>query len=94
MHNVIIADEAINDLFDILDYIQQFNETASENLKAEFYARLAMLAEHPFMYRTGRVRGTREMVMGKYVVIYAADATEVLVLRVLHGAQQWPLKKT
>lgn len=34
---------------------------------------------------------TREMVVrSNYLVVYAEDAYTVTILRVLHGAQQWP----
>ena len=43
------------------------------------------------MYRVGRVDGTREMVVRpNYIVIYADDPSSIVVLRVLHAAQQWP----
>jgi toxin ParE1/3/4 len=39
----------------------------------------------------GRVAGTQEMVVRRnHVVLYAENARAVSILRVLHGAQQWP----
>lgn len=52
------------------------------------------LPRHPELGRAGRVQGTRELVVGgtPFIVIYRfkAKAGRVEVLRVLHGAQQWP----
>ena len=49
------------------------------------------MRNNPRLYRPGRVRGTREMlVRSNYLVVYAEDAETVTVLRVLHAAQLWP----
>jgi toxin ParE1/3/4 len=55
-------------------------------------AAVSRLADHPALGRTGRVTGTRELVVvgTPYVVVYSIEASAVLVLRVLHGAQRWP----
>lgn len=43
------------------------------------------------MYRSGRVHGTREMVVhSNCMVIYTETATTVTILRVLHAARQRP----
>ncbi|MBI2293684.1 MAG: type II toxin-antitoxin system RelE/ParE family toxin, partial [Betaproteobacteria bacterium] len=53
--------------------------------------RVAELPEHPRLYRVGRVRGTREMVVHpNYVVVYRIARGEIEILRVLHSARQWP----
>ncbi len=49
------------------------------------------LPDHPQLYWAGRVAGTREMIVHRsYLVIYAEDKDVISILRVLHGAQQWP----
>ncbi len=79
------------DLFAIVDYISDDNPEAAQQLKDDIQAKVATLAEHPKLYRLGRVAGTREMVVRRnYVVVYAEDARAVTILRVLHAAQQWP----
>jgi toxin ParE1/3/4 len=79
------------DLLTILDYISDDNPDAAQQLKDDIEAKVAKLAEHPKLYRPGRVAGTREMVVRRnYVVVYAEDARAVSILRVLHAAQQWP----
>jgi toxin ParE1/3/4 len=80
------------DLLAIVDYISDDNPEAAQQLKDDIQAKVAKLAEHPKLYRLGRVAGTREMVVRRnYVVVYAEDARAVTILRVLHAAQQWPL---
>ena len=79
------------DLLTIVDYISDDNPDAAQQLKDDIEAKVAKLAEHPKLYRPGRVAGTREMVVRRnYVVVYAEDARVVSILRVLHAAQQWP----
>lgn len=79
------------DLLAIVDYIPDDNPDAAQRLKDDIEAKAAKLPEHPKLYRTGRVPGTREMVVrSNYVVIYAEDARAVTILRVLHAAQHWP----
>jgi toxin ParE1/3/4 len=79
------------DLLTIVDYISDDNPDAAQQLKDDIEAKVAQLAQHPKLYRPGRVAGTREMIVRRnYVVVYAEDARVVSILRVLHAAQQWP----
>jgi toxin ParE1/3/4 len=60
------------DLLAIVDYISDDNPEAAQLLKDDIQAKVAKLAEHPKLYRLGRVAGTREMVVRRnYVVVYA-----------------------
>ena len=82
---------AIADLLAIVDYISDDNPDAAQALKDEIETKTSRLPDHPQMYRVGRVDGTREMVVRpNYNVVYAEDASALLILRVLHAAQQWP----
>ncbi|WP_087213739.1 type II toxin-antitoxin system RelE/ParE family toxin [Yoonia vestfoldensis] len=82
---------AIADLLAIIDYISDDNPDAAQALKDEIEAKTSRLPERPQMYRVGRVDGTREMVVRpNYIVIYADDPSAIVILRVLHAAQQWP----
>lgn len=79
------------DLLAIVDYISDDNPDAAQRLKDHIEAKAAKLPERPKIYRSGRVAGTREMVVwSNYVVVYVEDAKAVTILRVLHAAQQWP----
>lgn len=84
---------AVADLMAIVDYISDDNPDAAQALKEDIETKVSRLRENPRLYRKGRVEGTREMlVRSNYVVVYAEDPEAVTVLRVLHGAQQWPPK--
>ena len=79
----------------IVDYISDDNPAAAQRLKDEIETKAAKLPEHPKLYRSGRVTGTREMVVqSNYVVVYTEDSRAVSILRVLHAAQQWPPEGT
>jgi addiction module RelE/StbE family toxin len=79
------------DLLAIVAHIADDNPDAAESLKNEIEAKAVALLEHPKLYRPGRVKGTREMVIRpNYVVIYREGDSEISILRVLHTARQWP----
>jgi plasmid stabilization system protein ParE len=46
----------------------------------------------PYIGRSGRIDGTRELVVSgtPYVVAYTVSGEKVTVLAVLHGARRWP----
>lgn len=75
----------------IIDYIAQDNPVAAIELGDAIDRRVAQLPDHPKLYRVGRVRGTREMVVHpNYVVVYRIERGEIEILRVLHSARRWP----
>lgn len=79
------------DLFAIVDYISDENPDAAQRLKDEIEEKAGKLPDHPKIYRPGRLAGTREMVVRpNYIVVYTENATTVVILRILHAAQQWP----
>ena len=79
------------DLLAIVEYIADDNPDAAQELKDEIETKVSELAKFPQMYKSGRVTGTREMVVrSNFIVVYAEEAKTVSVLRVLHAAQQWP----
>jgi len=82
---------ARDDLLAIVDYISDDNPAAAQALKDEIESKVSRLPDHPKLYRAGRVAGTREMIVHRnYLVIYAEAKDVISILRVLHGAQQWP----
>lgn len=82
---------AREDLLEIVGYIADDNPDAAQELKDEIEVKASALTRRPQMYKTGRVAGTREMVVrSNYVVVYAEYASTVFILRVLHAARQWP----
>lgn len=76
----------------IFDYIVQDNPRAALELDEDFEAKATAAAQRPKLYRAGRMRGTREIVVRpNYVMVYRIDDDNAItILRVLHAAQQWP----
>ena len=75
-----------------LSYIAERNPLAAADMSDAIEAAVSRLADFPESARSGRVPGTRELVVpsSPFVVVYRIEATGVVILRVLHGAQKWP----
>ena len=75
-------------------YIADKNPRAAITQGDLIYRNVAILREHPQMGRPGREPATRELVVlhTPFVIIYRIDekAQQIDILRLLHGAQQWP----
>jgi toxin ParE1/3/4 len=88
------AHSARRDYRNILEWLNDRNPTAAARIVNTIDNRLVSLAEMPRMGRRGRVEGTRELVISRtrYLVLYQFDeaADQVLIVRLLHGAQRWP----
>ncbi|HKX79302.1 MAG TPA: type II toxin-antitoxin system RelE/ParE family toxin [Novosphingobium sp.] len=64
---------------------------AAERLLAAIEACAERLPEHPFMFRPGRIGGTREAVVhSNYIVVYQVTASAVEVIGVVHSRQHYP----
>ena len=76
----------------IVKYIARDNAAATIAVGDAIEQQMKWLRDFPAMGRRGRVRGTRELVITglPYIAVYRALVEVVEVVRVLHGAQQWP----
>ena len=83
---------AVDDLDDIAGYISQENPEAARRIVSRLWTTVKTLAEQPEMGRPGRVHGTRELVVSDtpFVVPYRVVGSDIEILRVLHGAREWP----
>jgi toxin ParE1/3/4 len=87
------TEPAVADLTDISDYIEEHDSAASARRTAlRLYESLTSLTQFPLRGRPGRKPGTRELVFPglPYLAIYRVRDNVNEILRVLHGAQQWP----
>jgi toxin ParE1/3/4 len=84
---------AITDRDAQLDYIAQDNPRAAIEQGDRIAHQVRQLGQHPELGRKGRKQGTRELVISRtpFIVIYRIKADRIELLRLLHGAQQWPL---
>ncbi len=91
MQTVRWSDEATTDLVEIIDFIEQRNATAAHNLHAAIVQSAENLPLMPYLFRPGRVAGTREHVVHpNYIVVYQVGYDVIDILRVLHSRQQYP----
>jgi toxin ParE1/3/4 len=83
--------EALDDLETIISFIADRNVAAAERLQNMIEHVAQQLPEHPYLYRVGRVPGTREaLVHPNYILVYQVTDELVDVLAVLHARQQYP----
>ena len=93
MTSIVWTRLAIDDLASIHRFIADNDRSAADRVQDRLSARIGQLADHPLIGRSGRVSGTRELVvLGlPYIVVYRlTDDDPVRVLRVLHGARKYP----
>lgn len=63
--------EALNDLIETLDYIEQHNTVAANKLKINIEKTAESLADMPYRFPNGRVSNTREVVVHpNYIIVY------------------------
>lgn len=88
--------DAADDLERLCDYTAESRPEAARRVAQTIVERIGTLESFPNLGRPGRVRGTREIAFPPlpFVAVYEVFETqgEVRVLRVLHGAQQWPAR--
>ncbi len=84
---------AVEDLSAICDFTElHFGADQAQKAANAIYDAAERLARTRFLGRPGRKFGTREFkITGlPFVIIYVSDTETVEILRVLHGARQWP----
>jgi addiction module RelE/StbE family toxin len=81
--------EASDQLEAAVRRIQQDNPTTARNVAQTVIDRIEQLATFPGLGRPGEVKGTRELVIPPYVVVYRSTEEIVEILHIWHGAQDW-----
>jgi toxin ParE1/3/4 len=83
---------AVNDRETIFDYIEADSPRAAVVIDHRIEAQVELLINTPQIGRPGRIEGTRELIIRQtpYIAAYRVERNCVRILRVLHGAQQWP----
>lgn len=86
------TEDAANDLERIADYLLIHAHDRAQELVRRVYDAPATLLTFPNRGRSGKREGTRELVLAPlpYIVVYTVRGDLVFVVRILHGAQQWP----
>jgi toxin ParE1/3/4 len=89
------ARAAIRDLASAREYIPRVNPDAAREMPLGIVDASERIIQFPEIGRTGRMKGTRELVVPgtQYLIVYRLKKTAVHFLRVLHGRQEWPTAK-
>lgn len=84
---------ALDDLLKIDAFISSDNPSAAKKVLALIWGTTQLLKEHPQIGRPGRVAGTRELVISNtpFIAPYRVVSDEIQILRVIHGARNWPV---
>jgi addiction module RelE/StbE family toxin len=91
MLTLVWRDTAIRQLEEIVAYISKENLDAALRLRQMVAHCAERLPAHPYMYRRGRVSGTREAVITpNYFLVYRVTAEAIEIVRVAHTRRQYP----
>jgi addiction module RelE/StbE family toxin len=89
--NLVWLPAARRDLESIISYIAERDANAAQRMKSLIEDCAERLTEHPFMYRPGRIAGTREAVVHpNYILIYHVTTEAVEIVSLVHARQQYP----
>lgn len=76
----------------IFDYLEAESPLAAITVDDRIRTQTQALLKFPERGRSGRIEGTRELVILRtpYIAAYRIAGGTVRILRVLHGSQRWP----
>jgi addiction module RelE/StbE family toxin len=91
---IVVSPQARADLRDIFLYITADDPAAARTLLERIRSCIAGLKDAPHLGRPGRVPGTRELIIAgtPYIIPYQVSGDQLQILRVHHGARQWPAR--
>ena len=86
------TEEAATDLERIADYLLTHVPDRAAELVRTVYDAPGALLTFPYRGRPGKKEGTRELVLSPlpYLVVNTVRDYVIFIVRILHGAQQWP----
>ena len=73
-------------------YIEQYDPESARRVILTIYQVVRHISEAPNIGRPGRVASTREFVVShtSYIVAYTVIKERIIILAVIHEAQEWP----
>jgi toxin ParE1/3/4 len=88
---IVWQQSARDDLRAIILFVAEQSPYAASSLLAAIEAAPLPLSDHPYLGRSGRVPGTRELLAHpNYWIVYEVGSESVTILGVLHARQQYP----
>ena len=85
--NVVWTDRALDDIEGIYRYVASDKEGAVRRLATRLIECSDQLGAHPYLGRATRTGNVRELVAGKYLVLYRVREM-VEILSIVHGARR------
>jgi toxin ParE1/3/4 len=88
---IIWSARAREQVAELIAYIAEHDQIAARNLRRRLEDVVQPLAEHPYMFRLGRVPGTREIVAHpNYLIVYRVLSDRIDITAVHHARQEYP----
>jgi len=87
------TEQAARQLDQAHDYTALSNgEEVAVRIITRIVTTVQQLAKFPLLGRSGRVSGTRELVISNtpFIAAYAIYHDRIVILAIYHGAQKWP----
>ena len=96
MSRIIRSELSVSDIVDIYSYIAQDNKTAAYELLDRIEHTITLIAASPRLgvSRPKIANGARSISIGNYSIYYRLLPDGIIILRVLHQAQDVPRKVT
>ncbi len=84
---------ASRDFESVREYLDLHFPANAESVSARILDAVDSIEQFPRRGRPDRMAGTRELIVLRtpYIMIYRLQGAVVQILRILHGAQRWPL---
>jgi toxin ParE1/3/4 len=91
MAEVRITTPAEMDIVALWAHIAKDNVAAADRMVERLDATIRRLGQHPKLGEVfkNRDREFRKFVVASYVLVYQYDADDVIIVRIMHSAQQW-----
>jgi len=85
---------ALKNLDQEAEYIAEDNPVAAAKIVKQIIHAVGLLSSNPSMGRTGRIHGTRELVIDhiSYMIPYRIRGNNVEILRVFHTSRRPPAR--
>jgi toxin ParE1/3/4 len=76
----------------IIRFVANENPLAARRLRVLIEAAVLPIAEHPYLYRSGKIPGTRKIIAHpNYMVVYRVLADRIEIINVVHTRCEYPI---
>lgn len=87
-----ITPNAVSDIDSVYEYIAADDPVAAQAVLLRIEQLVDQLPIHPKLGRTGRVDGTRELVVPNtpFIAVYEIEEPHINILAIIHTSRRWP----